>query len=66
MHVWRVQAEVAELGDPGRPGERDRPGDGLLLARQFQPITEWVVEGDELADPAGPRLAGPAAAHADP
>ena len=59
VHVRRVQAQVAELGDPGRPGERDRPGDRLLLAHQLQPVAERVVEADELADPAGPGLAGP-------
>ncbi len=56
VHVRRVQAQVTELGDPGRPAERDRPGDRLLLADQLQPVAERVVEGDELPDPAGPGL----------
>jgi hypothetical protein len=54
VHVRRVQAQVTELGDPGRPGERDRPGDRLLLADQFQAVAERVVERDELPDPPGP------------
>src|SRR3984893_16003778 len=66
MHVGRVQAQVTELGDAGRPGERDRPGDGLLLAHQFQAITERIVKGDVLPYPAGTCLVRRARVDGDP
>ena len=56
VHVRGVQAQMAELGDPRRPGERDRAGDRLLLADQLEPVAERVVEADELPHPPRPRL----------
>jgi hypothetical protein len=56
VHVGRVQAQVAELGDPGGAAERHRAGHGLLLADQLDPVAERVVEGDELADAPRPGL----------
>ena len=38
---------------------------GLELVDQFNPITERVVEADELTDPPGSGLGGRAAVHAD-
>ena len=66
VHVRRVQAQVAELGDPGRQAERDRPGHRLLLADEFQPVAERIVERDELPDPPGSRLRRVTAAHPEP
>ena len=65
VHVRRVQAEVAELGDPGGAAEGHRPGHRLLLVHQLEPVAERVVEGDELAHPPGPGFGGRAAVHAD-
>ena len=65
VHVGRVQAQVAELGDPGAAAEGHRPGHRLLLVDQLNPITERVIEPDELTDPTGPGLVGRPAVHAD-
>jgi hypothetical protein len=58
VDVRRVEAQVTEAGDPRRTPEGDRPGEGLLLRHQFEPVAERVVERDAGTDPARPRGRG--------
>src|SRR5258708_18297371 len=50
VYIWCIQAQMAELGDPSRPGERDRPHDRLLVADELEPVAKRVVEADQGAD----------------